>query len=153
MAEVNVPLLRKAVEWVEEQDKKPEIESEWYQGEWMVSDRQYAWRMASEGVAEYRDAMYARNEYLSYDEQKKLVELASYWLENSCGTAYCVAGYVAQMHEPGFQTAHQVRGESIENYARKKLGLSQDQADQLFSGGNDAADVRMIAEFIAGEKL
>jgi hypothetical protein len=36
VSEFNLPLLRKAVEWAESEARKPEAESEWFQG-WFVS--------------------------------------------------------------------------------------------------------------------
>lgn len=34
MTEINIPLLRKAVEWVEEQDAKPYENRQWHQSQW-----------------------------------------------------------------------------------------------------------------------
>lgn len=88
----------------------------------------------------------------------------------SCGTAYCIAGYtVAQL--PGYSeklvpragptcavlkpylNGRPIADLEIAELARRELGLTRGQADQLFDGGNSVEDVRRIAEEIAGEPL
>jgi hypothetical protein len=130
----DVPLLRKTVEWVEEQEALTESR-EWDQGSWYAAAYEEPW----------------------------------------CGTVYCVAGKIALDH--GWKPCHflpeaenwvkdgEVR--DIEELASEILGLrvciaersgfaacDPDQHDQaLFHGDNTAADVRRIAERIAGERL
>lgn len=115
---LNVPLLRKAVEWVEAESQRGP-ESEWVQAHW-------------------------------YSEKK-----------SSCGTAYCVAGYVAQLDgarfdwDAGGKLFHPETGArmSVSEYAREKLGLSPREAGELFCGTNSAVTIRRFAERFAREKL
>lgn len=133
---VNVSLLRKAVEWVEEQDKLPEIDREWVQGGWVTGP----WNMAYNLV--YEAVPLRRHEF---------AELANK-LEPHCGTAYCVAGYIGQMHDARYAKADNVGGVPVAEYAEKLLGIEGLDHD-LFEGTNTAADIRRIAEKLAGEKL
>ncbi len=111
---VNIPLLRKAVEWVEEQAALPTIDRQWYQG---------AYRM--EGLLAGR----------------------------SCDTVMCVAGYVADLSGVGWRGNSDVTSEReyASDVAERLLGLPP--GHRLFLGDNTAADVRRIAEGIAGERL
>lgn len=117
----NIPLLRKAVEWVEAQDALPEHERQWLQAMYVLP-------------AEAPGTWLARLR-------------ATYNRPASCGTCYCVAGKIQ----------HDLTGSENEVTARRvameALGLTDDQAFALFAGGNTAADVRRIAEDIAGERL
>lgn len=114
----NVPLLRKAVEWVEEQDQLPEGRV-WYQGAWFTRFEGTPW----------------------------------------CGTAMCIAGKVAldagwkQRPGTGSRVIRGLEESSAHEVARDLLGLRDWEAERLFSGGNDAFDIRREAERIAGERL
>jgi len=133
MTEVNVPLLRKAVEWVESEVAKPWEIREWDQEDW-VSDS-------------HRDP-----EFRQYAESKDLNIKAAH-----CGTAYCVAGYIAQLHNPVFEKNEMalIDGNRVHSsdYAARLLGLDDQQAHRLFYGGNSAERVREVAEELAGERL
>ncbi len=123
MTDVNIPLLRKAVEWVEEQDALPEETRTWYQGAYVVIER---WRVAD----------------LAHD--------------TGCGTAYCLAGYVASQVDPNLaESSAYVNDDgdyvSTNLVASEILGLPYDH--NLFNGGNDAETIRRLAEEYAGEKL
>lgn len=111
-ANVNVPLLRKAVEWAEAEAARPVDECRWDQTTWV-----------------------------SHTE---------------CGTSYCIAGYVAQLVDPRFTYHDNViedgEDETSASVAEKALGLSGSMV-VLFRGSNSIADVRAIAEAIAGEPL
>ena len=125
----NVPLLRKAVEWVEAEaakgkDSKGIPLGEWIQGAW-ATDK-------TDLVTYYGTAL----------EQ-----------EHTCGTAFCVAGYVGQLQEPRYAEKDTVDGVHVSEFAEKVLGLTPSESTALFSGGNSAEDVRRIAERIAGEAL
>ena len=129
----NIPLLRKMVEWVEEQAQLTE-NREWYQADWIVAPSEYSWLE---------------------DEA-----------ENWCGTACCVAGKVALMDgwKPAFHSGLGLAstvtkdGEhrEVREVAAELLGIP-DFPDYgghpLFDGNNTAADIRRIAEEIAGEPL
>lgn len=147
--EPNVPLLRKAVEWVEAEAAKPEIDREWNQGSWLLKPFDRARIMVEEvwGLADVDEVW----------------ELAAR-VAPACGTAYCVAGYVAQLTDERFVTDQHVNDPDdpradlegdihCSQVAREALGLTQSQADALFDAFNSAATVRAIAEEIAGESL
>lgn len=147
---LNVPLLRKAVEWVEHEAAKPEIDREWYQGTYVATPRQHARALAWWAVAD--DA-----------ELPEVDEMAAR-LEPHCGTAYCVAGYVAQLVDERFAGKSYIFAPDDPDadddgdlhcsaLAARELGLSMDQAYDLFYAGNTAADVRRHAEGFAGEAL
>jgi hypothetical protein len=130
--EVNIPLLRKAVEWAEAEAQKPVWESQWRQGS-------YIW------PAKHRHDWYlSRLHEATVDREQ---------LEKHCGTAYCIAGYVGQLLEPGYASESAHRGVHVFAFAANALGLTEDQADSLFDGSNTIEDVRQAAEEIAGEKL
>lgn len=125
----NIPLLRKMVEWVEEQAQLTE-NREWYQAAWIVVPSEYSW---------LRDEA-----------------------ENWCGTAYCVAGKVALMDgwkpatfRSGMTYAVTKDGEyrEVKEVAAGLLGIPGHGSHPLFRGNNTAADIRRIAEEIAGEPL
>lgn len=133
MREVNIPLLRKAVEWVESQAALPGAEREWHQEIWFIS---------------------AEDTHLYTAWGKRLAEQAL----PSCGTACCVAGWVASQEEPLIyhhqsNMYYNRKGEEPAIAAARLLGLTDSQADHLFSASNSAADIRRIAEGIAGETL
>lgn len=120
--EVNVPLLRKAVEWVREQAALPRRQSAWYQGNWAIAGEE---------------------------------------LGRECGTAYCVAGYVAQLSGEvvtmGGSWPRLVDDDgqdlAISEYAQAQLGLVTDEADALFAAANGLEDVEWVASQLAGEEL
>lgn len=122
--EPNVPLLRKVVEWVEWQDQLKEGK-EWYQGTWFY-----------------------QNFYEADDR----------W----CDSAMCVAGKVAtdagwilvgQDLSRSLVTKDGYYPKAVWDVAAELLGLEEETANKLFDGSNDAADIRRIAEEIAGERL
>lgn len=123
---VNIPLLRKAIEWAEAEAAKPWELSEWNQGWWMSEP------------ALVRPSYDLIDAGLARRDQAKAPE---------CGTCYCIAGFVAaetqNVHDPFL----------ARDTAADALGLDEDQADELFDGGNNIADVRRVAESIAGERL
>lgn len=134
MSEVNVPLLRKAVEWAETESQKPKELSEWYQGAWCSEPGKY-----SEFVE--NNAFYQKAE--------------------DCGTCYCIAGWVAAETQGKpislglFSGFVFVGGHSthVSDIAARELGLDCQQANDLFKATNSIQDVRRIAEKIAGERL
>ena len=135
MTEVNIPLLRKEVEWVEEQDQLPLIDRRWDQRTYFTSAFNHAHRLMVELIN--GKSMGSNTDFA------RLVENVS----GHCGTAYCLAGHVAIMHEPDNHD------ESEAAIARRLLGLDFVQAEQLFSGGNTAKEIRFLAEYFAGQKL
>ncbi|MET1083604.1 MAG: hypothetical protein ABWY12_11220 [Burkholderiales bacterium] len=141
MSEVNILLLRKAVEWAEAEAAKP-----WELREW---DQEFVIRNP-ESAKGYQDE-------------------AGKWVDASkaagCGTNYCIAGFIAETTlAPGEKLGMQwdilaADGTSIEpaiERAAARLGIDADESmdeNGLFAGGNSIQDVRRIAESIAGESL
>lgn len=132
--EVNVPLLRKAVEWAEAESMKPRELCQWYQGAW--------------------------SKVVTEDMRFIDPETDEFYLKSpECGTAYCIAGYADQLatggveYTVGFDSETGQWRSSIEVSAREVLNLTWEQADDLFFMNNTIEDVRRIAEKIAGERL
>lgn len=133
----NVPALRKLSEWVTNQESLTEGR-EWLQSAWIVSDGQ---RFVADRRAEMASGMW------------------------SCGTAMCVAGKVAL--DAGWNPvwSHNIEWSSsvdvtdgnvirqVDDVAQEILGLTWDQAAELFRGSNDAERIRTLAEEYAGERL
>lgn len=141
----NVPLLRKAVEWVEQEARKPAIDREWVQADYVLPPALHALHLVPLGPATERIAM---------AEQ----------VAPHCGTAFCVAGYIGQLLDDRYQTSDEINEPDdeladswgdvhVEAFATRALGLTEHQANRLFCGTNTAEDVRRIAEDIAGEAL
>jgi len=142
---IDVPLLRKAVEWVEEQEKLPTEERGWYQGSW--------------GRRENAERTLPLHK-LDKEEQ------------GYCGTNMCLAGHIAVL--AGWEIEYDWRGFGnfcyateatkggrtldIQDIAIKELGADKGDNDlslvhNLFHGENTAHDIRQSAEMLAGERL
>lgn len=108
--QINIPLLRKAVEWAEAEAAKPEVESAWFQP----------------GI-------------ITPGEE----------IGRTCGTAYCIAGYIAHLVDPASVIADPIR------VAFNALGIPMEfETDHgLFIGENSIEDIRRAAEELAGERL
>ncbi len=134
MAEnVNIPLIRKVVEWAEAEAAKPAIDCRWYQADWSINSWTQALRLV---LANAGTPMLAADFALATR------------IEPYCGTCYCIAGYVT--HLAG--DMDDLIGVS-DVIARNALGITDGQADILFNAFNTIGDVRRIAEDIAGERL
>lgn len=121
MTEVNIPLLRKAVEWAEAEAAKPV--GDWFQPLTVVPREER--EQLGLGVAE------------------------------GCGTAYCIAGYIAAI-TTGLDNPYDspdLKGRSICDFASEQIGIERDAASALWSMSNTIADVRRVAEQFAGERL
>ncbi len=140
MTTPDVGWLRKAVEWVESQDALPEIDSEWAQGNYLSPP-------GFRAVALVHSAM---PWLVATPHQGQLIieRIAPY-----CGTAYCVANWVAAQVEPEYRHAEVVDEVHCSEFAKRVLGLTDHQAAMLFNAGNTAADIRTYAEAFAGEPL
>lgn len=86
----------------------------------------------------------------------------SYITETACGTAYCIAGYVAAVSPevtiPSTWSFPQMGGREVPYHevGQTLLGLTTDEAYDLFDALNTIYDVRETAEEIAaraGERL
>lgn len=84
--------------------------------------------------------------------------------EGFCGTAYCFAGTAANLHgaewripapadwqDDDMRIVTPEGGMHVEYYAQEILGLNFNQADMLFDGGNDLADLRRIVDGLVAE--
>ena len=121
----NLPLLHEALAWVEEQDaaRRAGQPSSWYQGEWYVC---------------LEDA----------DEDQDVEDVRQWLNRDSCGTAYCVAGWVVARDT----RVRDLPSEEVQDLAQACLGLTTNEAAELFSGGNTVWDVREAVRMIeAGE--
>jgi hypothetical protein len=114
----NLPVLRKANEWVQAEALLPLAEREWEQSSWMITAPERK--------------LYAV--YVTKAEREA-------WLK--CGTAYCVAGYVASLDGPVSRTPEGVviahDGTQVSEYAQQVLGLTGYEAEELFEGDNSAS--------------
>jgi hypothetical protein len=114
----NLPLLRKANEWVQAEALLPLPEREWEQSSWMITPSERK--------------LYAV--YVTKAEREA-------WIK--CGTAYCIAGYVASLFGPVHRTPEGVviahDGSQVDQYAAVALGLTGYEADELFEGDNSAS--------------
>lgn len=137
---VNIPLLRKAVEWAEAEAAKPWELCEWYQG-WFKTP-----------ASEVSEGAWVDDRYVTNAQVKA----------PSCGTCFCIAGWITEQTLPSELTLHKdgfllldpngLTVTDAEEFASKQLGLDAGR-HPLFNGGNTIEDVRRIAESIAGEAL
>lgn len=125
---VNIPLLRKAVEWAEAEAAKPVELCQWEQGVWQTTPETQVW---------------ARNRLIDKPQINDQWVIRAAAKTEDCGTCYCIAGYVEVLHDLP------ARGDK----AAELLGISRGAAFSLFDGDNTIEDVRRIAESIAGERL
>jgi hypothetical protein len=98
------------------------------------------------------------------DEHPETYEQSVYASDSPCGTSYCVAGHAAVMSgakpywqrldplstEPYFRADETEDGEMIRVVAQQALGLTDDEACQLFDSENCREDVELVAYRIAG---
>ena len=137
MSEVNIPLLRKAVEWVEEQAQLPDDECQWVQSEWT------AVRIGNRILdPEFDAGDYTREELLAIAQR------------GECETTYCVAGYIGVMLSDAYKYTWAPKNQPhVDVFAARALGISENDKWRLFNATNSAEDVRRIAEEIAGQPL
>lgn len=121
----NIPLLRKVVEWVEEQEGRTEGR-EWYQGDWIALAEELREEEEELGGEGWCDTVFCVAGKVALDAGWKPAE------------------------EWGRVTRRgQIR--PVDEVAEELLGLSK--SHPLFFSGNTASDIRHIAESIAGEPL
>lgn len=132
---INTPLLRKAVEWAEEQAALPEGQSLWLQAWWVIPED-------------------AKNK--GHRDLRKIHNI------NPCGTAYCIAGRICAIEEgeqalaEGYHRRMGDRGDDAEyreamrpawaQRAAEYLNVPVTACEVLFRGENRIADVRQAAE-------
>lgn len=125
MSEVNIPLLRKAVEWVEQQDALPKEKREWLQEYYVV-------------VEDLR----------IFDLHHKVGCGTAY-----CVAGYIGAMVDERYQEGQWGGGDSTANEHVSTVAERALGLSDIQSSLLFNGSNTAARIRALAEEFAGEAL
>lgn len=130
---VNIPLLRKAVEWAEAEAERPLHLREWDQAAWLRTPEDRQWTLQADGFV---------GDGVVTEEQL-----------SECGTTYCIAGFVGQTLDSRYKNSMSVRGVHVSDFAAEALGLSPTEANVLFDAENDIETVRIIAEDIAGEQL
>jgi hypothetical protein len=136
VVEVDVPLLRKAVVWAEGEARLPEIDREWMQARYLAKPPEVAAVLLLDAV---------RDGPVEFAELEQLIP--------HCGTTCCIAGYVAQLIDSRYAVVDTVNDVFIPEFAQRALGITEEESEMLFDGSNSIADVRRIAEMIAGEPL
>jgi hypothetical protein len=125
MTDVNIPLLRKAVEWAEAEAAKPERLSAWNQSWWAVQPE-------SLGRSTDCGTCYCIAGFIA--SMQELQEAPSEYVPTDIDFVGLDGGRV-----------------DASDVAMKALGVTDDKG--LFYAGNTIEDVRRIAESIAGESL
>lgn len=129
MNEDFIPLLRKGVEWVEEQDKLDPKIREWMQSEWTIT-------------SEFR-----------VSEHGHPVECGT----GRCLAGYL--GYQIDPAAFKDDWVHPETGEYVDTYVQRVMEIDDSGYEEgdiyhdLWAGDNTAEDIRRIAEEIAGQKL
>ncbi len=153
---INRDVLMDAVEWVEAQAKIPEIDREWDQGEWLLQPDERAEHLTDEYQGKLLDLYDLPS--TGYDptpvfEMHREIEDVVDTVAEHCGTAFCVAGYIAQKHDSRYRNATTVDGVHVSMYAAEKIGLDLQpnwyggvSNLPLFEASNSAEDIRLIAE-------
>lgn len=138
----NEPMLRKYVEWVEEQDARPAAEREWFQP---------FWGALVKAVDHTPSGLAGHHMPVSSTDLARAAEAEVY---EGCHTAYCLAGKVC--HDAGLEVryddGHYEPG-GVAYEAAKLLGITNGNAEALFRYSNTAPEVRAIAEKIVGNRL
>lgn len=70
-----------------------------------------------------------------------------------CGTYRCAAGFIGALFEDRYLFDDVVEGVHVRDFAKSKLGLSDQEATLLFAGKNSAENIRNYLESWSGEKL
>lgn len=128
----NIPLLRKALEWAEEEAEKPFAESQWRQASWVVGPGRALVNPQGE-----------------YETKCGTAYCFAGW------TAYATLGEHEDLRLGG-DILDKTTGKRVthcEDRAIEELGITPAEADALFYADNSIKRLRKIAEAIAGERL
>lgn len=146
--EPNAPLLRKAVEWATDQAENSSP-SQWHQSQWIS--------VLSDPVTGSRSEYSRLLGYLYESSTSRCVTDLQIDELLSCGTSFCIAGYVATATTTTgeFRERMATAGGSswMDSYARNQLDLSTSAGNILFAGDNSIERVRAIAQVLIGEPL
>lgn len=129
MNEDFIPLLRKGVEWVEEQDKLDPRIREWMQSEWTITRESRV------------------------EEHRHPAECGT----GRCLAGYL--GYQLDQNAFKQDWMHPETGEFVDTYVQRVMDIEASGYDEdgayhdLWAGENTAEDIRRIAEKIAGQRL
>lgn len=147
---IDIPRLRKLVEWVEEQDMKPVGLSTWEQDNWITQSQDYEY---AHDILQFQGLQHLSDMGLRNAQR----------YEHDCEAAFCAAGkVVADEHGVASMLTTMVRLPDVDAVpnivpiaveAQRLLGLDEGQASALFASGNDADTIRRLAEEFAGERL
>jgi hypothetical protein len=148
VSNVNVPLLRKALEWAEGEAAKPPTQSEWHQGGWRCKPHAHAMLLAEEECTG------------EYGVNVRRWNAVTEQLTPECGASYCIAGYITMVvHHMEFDDSWHRDNEHVSTVASRLLGIepprcrSRPEKGHLFCASNSIRDLRRIAGKLAGERL
>lgn len=169
----NTELLKELVEWVEHQDSLPveDPERKWNQHAWAAikeeliqytQDSGYLGRIVLEIKEESRDPNVCGT---AYCVAGKVVVDAGYKFlfddYDGMATMAVPKDVTVLYNEDGVTVGYDERmrlnalafASTVDEIARDLLGISKDEAQQLFAASNTSSDIRMVAERIAGKEL
>lgn len=133
--EVNIPLLRKVVEWVEEQESLALADRRWYQGAWFR-------KVKDEAIQNINDPMCGTAMCVAGK-----IAFDDGWIPEVVVVNSTDPYRYAEVATKGGETR------PIDAIAADLLGIDEYDANELFAGDNSARDIRRIAEGIAGQRL
>lgn len=144
--ELNIPLARKGLEWIEGEAQKPKLVRAWYQGAWRALGSERA-RVCgtTHCFAGYIDEI-SGGVWASEDPNDG-------WFDELVATADEIADGVCRRFSdskfpgPGFHTV------TAGTRAQRLLGISESTANLLFSPDTYPSEMRRILERVAGEPL
>lgn len=126
--QINIPLLRKMVEWVEAEDALPKNVRTWLQGSWMVHE--------DLRVGLYDHTPHCGTSFCAAGFIAQLVDPRFAADEVARNAGWLINGR-----------------EHASEVAQEALGLTDEQAETMWHAGNSAAMIRQLAEEFAGERL
>ena len=134
--ELDRALLRKGLDWVDEQDDRYQRGED---GQW----RQATWLSVAEDLG------------FGFGYTGEFVELGI--AEMSCGTSGCLCGYLATVvgAEVSACGVYNVRFNGLNpvDFGAQLLGISRENANWLFTADNDRETLHDIASQLAGEPM
>jgi hypothetical protein len=136
---IDIPQLRKVVEWAEVEAAKPRELSRWEQDWWVSDDGEWG-------------------EYDAHGDYHVMQK------DPECGTCFCIAGQLVYCNLNAGEyldsdTVRNRRGNVVTTVAARALDLlnvtyeGMPSRFPLFSAENSIEDIREIAEELAGERL
>lgn len=130
---VNIPLLRKGVEWVEEQASLSDSQSQWIQNSWVTPESD---RVEQYDAASGCGSAYCFAGWVAAQRYPELADQATAFVNGQRLWSEDVAA-----NELGLPNPYEARA------------FWKDGMPSLFHPRNTSEDIRRIAEELAGEKL